>query len=508
MSDIYRIFCDYIEQHNIFQERDHVIVGLSGGADSMCLLVLLKRLAGELSLRLTAVHVNHQLRGPEADADEQFVKEFCEKRKIPCVAVHAAVRSYAFSRNLSLEEAGRIARYQTFYQVARKIAGQDPIPGTIKAAVAHHRDDNAETILMNLIRGTGLKGLEGMKPCAERFGLTIVRPLLCLGRSEIEEYLNEEQVEFRTDSTNQEDEFARNKVRLNIIPQLQAINSKASEHINEAAGAIVKAQQFIESEAEKDCMLMVDSREDGYYIDLGRFSPLHAAVKEQIVRNVIGKITGSLKDITRAHVESVLGLEEKQTGRRAELPGGLIALRSYSNLILRQATRDDRLAQDMTDYARGTAAVSGTEDVHDPGEPERVLIDPTQLSPDPIRFQLWEGMTIELQLVHVNSVTRPYLIAKNEYTKAFDCAKIKGNLVLRRPEPHDEIQFLGGRKSVRKFFVDEKVPQDIRKQTLVLCDEQQVMWIIGYRMSEAFKISELTNLALQIRIIGGKDESY
>ena len=181
MADAYSVFCGYIRDNGFFAEEDHVIAGVSGGADSMCLLVMLHKYADEKNLKLTAVHVNHQLRGEEADRDEAFVKDFCREKKIPCVGVRADVGSYASSHGLSLEEAGRIARYQTFYQVARKIAGSDEIPGHIKACVAHHRDDNAETVLMNLIRGTGLRGLGGMSSMGERFGITVVRPLLCLG---------------------------------------------------------------------------------------------------------------------------------------------------------------------------------------------------------------------------------------------------------------------------------------------------------------------------------------
>ena len=508
MADAYRVFYNYVKEHALFCENDHVIAGVSGGADSMCLLVMLDKLSKEMDFSLTVVHVNHLLRGLEADRDESFVKEFCKNREITCVAVNAAVKSYAAEHDLSIEEAGRIARYQAFYQVARKIAGCDEIPSHIKAAVAHHKDDNAETILLNLIRGTGLKGLMGMTCIAERFGITVVRPLLCLGRQEIEDYLKEEKVTFLTDSTNQEDEYSRNKVRLHIIPELQKVNSKASEHINEAAGAIVRAQEFIEREAKKAETVMVDDREDGKYIDLNRYSSLDIAVKEQIIRDLVEELAGSLKDIGRVHIESILGLEYKQTGRRVQLPYGIVASRSYSNLILRQSTADDRLAQDMTDYARGRKGTAGEELYGEAEEgfeePEIFEIDPTHLPPEPVRFLLWNGLEVEFALVHVNPVTRQQLITKNKYTKAFDCAKIKGNLALRKPDLQEEIQFFGGRKTIKKYLVDEKVPREDRDKILVLSDEENVMWILEYRMSETYKITEMTTLALQVSIIGEK----
>lgn len=511
MPDVYKSFCDFAGEHHIFAGGDHIIAGVSGGADSMCLLVLLHRLSQDMDFRLTAVHVNHQLRGSESDEDEAFVKEFCRKEQIPCVAVHAAVREYAQQHGFSLEEAGRIARYQTFYQVARKISGTDEIPEHIKAAVAHQREDNAETILLNLARGSGLRGMRGIRPVSSRFGMTVVRPMLGLSRADIEAYLRSEGVPFRTDSSNQEDVYTRNKVRLHIIPQLQEVNSQAARHINEAAASVLEAQDFIECEAGRACGLMVDERGDGRYIDLSRFGRLHAVVKRQMIRDLVEQMAGSLKDISRIHIESVLELENKQTGRRVDLPYGIMAQRSYGNIILRKATADDRLAQNMTDYARNRPAAGQDRESGDypqgapmaPGgaELEALVIDPSQLPAEPVRYRLWEGMEISLCLVHVNPVTRQYLIAKNEYTKAFDCAKIKGNLVLRKPGLQEEIRFSGGSKTIRKFFTDEKVPQEERGRVLVLSDEEQIMWIIGYRMSEAYKITEMTNLALQVQII-------
>lgn len=508
MADIYTTFYNYVRDNEIIRENDQIIIGLSGGADSMCLLVLLDRLSSEMHLNLTAVHVNHQLRGKEADEDEKYVKEFCEKKNIMCIGVHANVRQYAIENGLSLEEAGRVARYQTFYQVARKLAKNDIIPDNIKAAVAHHRDDNAETILMNLIRGTGLKGLRGMQPVARRFDMTVIRPMLCLGRSEIEEFLKSENIKYCTDSTNLKDEYARNKVRLNIIPLLNTINKQAAAHINEAARDIVQAQEYIEDEARRHGSLVIDRRDDSIYVDLSRFGTLNKAVKSQIVRNIIEEMAGRLKDVSRVHIDSVLALEEKQTGRKVELPYGIMVVRSYSNLIFKMATDEDRHAHDMTRYARSRHGLQATEDVSDETEncledvqqPEELVIDPTVLTTDPVRYQLWNGLEIELNLVHVNPVTRQYLIAKNDYTKAFDCAKIKGNLVFRKPESQDVIHFFGGSKSVKKFFVDEKIPQEERQNALVMTDKDQVMWILGYRMSENFKLSEMTNMALQVTI--------
>lgn len=512
MADTYKVFCDYIREQGLLEAGDHVIAGVSGGADSMCLLILLKKLTEEMELGLTAVHMNHHLRGEEADQDEAFVKEFCHDHGIRCVAVQADVKSFAQKQGLSIEEAGRIARYKAFRQLADKIshtADQGEANSTIKAAVAHHKDDNAETVLLNLTRGTGLKGLRGMPPMGERFGITVIRPLLCLGREEIEAWLKEEEVSFRTDSTNLEDEFARNKIRLHVLPELTSINSKASEHINEAAKSIVRAQEFIERESVKAIARMTDEREDGTYIDLNRFQELDVVVREQMVRDLAERIGGSLKDVGRVHIESVLSLLEKQTGKRVTLPYDVIAIRSYSNLIMRKATAADKLASNMTEYAKNKLVetfVNAPEMEEEEPAIEEFIIDPSHLPMEPVRFGLWDEMELELCLVHANPVNRQYLTAKNKYTKAFDCAKIKGNLILRRPDPREEIRFFGGSKTIKKFFTDEKIPQEQRDDVLVLSDEEEIMWIIGYRMSETYKITDMTNMALQVRIFGGRYE--
>ena len=470
------------------------------------------KLAKEIDLELTAVHVNHQLRGEEADSDEAFVKQFCAERGIRCVAVQADVSGYAKKQGLSLEEAGRIARYKTFQQLADMIRStceeeQKDVP-RITAAVAHHRDDNAETVLLNLVRGTGLKGLRGMPPSGERFGITVIRPLLCLGRKEIEEYLEEEKVPFRTDSTNQEEEFARNKIRLQVLPKLAEINSRAADHINDAAETIVRAQEFIERESKRVISVLTDEREDGIYIDLTRFGELDVVIREQVIRDLIERLAGTLKDVGRVHIESVLDLETKQTGKRVTLPYDVIAIRSYSNIIMRKASGADKLAQDMTEYARNKLVEEyvNAPEMEEQKEPEAFVIDPTHLPAEPVRFPLWDEMEMELCLVHANAVNRQFLTAKNKYTKAFDCAKIKGNLILRKPDPREEIQFSGGRKTIKKFFTDEKVPKEQRGDVLVFSDEEEIMWIIGYRMSETYKITDMTNLALQVSIYGGRYE--
>ena len=508
MLDLYRDFENYVGVHHLFNKGDKVIVGVSGGADSMCLLILLCEYAKKADLKLTCVHVNHMIRGEEADADEEFVKAYCKALNVPCVGVKADVPAYAEAKGISLEEAGRTARYRTFLKVARMRADNDGSLDSVKVAVAHHMDDNAETIVLNLLRGSGLKGLSGIQPVSEMFGMTVVRPLLCVTRDSIEGFLSENNVQYRTDSTNLADDYSRNKIRLNVMPLLKELNPKAVQHINEAASDIRDADEFINSETDKTCRVIVDKRSEGYYLNLERLKYLSNIIQGQVVRKIIGRLAGSLKDISRVHVADVLSLMNKQTGKYVELPYEIVALRSYSNIILRKATDADKKALNMAGHANMAGpAFDMKKEVEKGGEEEkkkyRIDINLSEVTDLLSTYELWDDITVDVQKVEVNVLSREFLTEKNKYTKTFDCDKIKGNLVVRRPAPDDEIKFFGGTKTVKKFFVDQKVPQEERRKALVLVDDETVLWIIGYRISEDYKLTDSTTNGLKISISGG-----
>ena len=212
----------YIRQYQLLQEGDRVTVGLSGGADSVCLLLCMKAVQEEYRLQLQAVHVHHGLRGEEADRDAAFAESLCRKLAVPFRLRHAPVRELARREGLSLEEAGRILRYQ--------ILREESNGG--KIAVAHHRDDQSETLLFHMVRGTGIRGLAGMLP--EKDG--IIRPLLCVGRAEIEVYLQSVGQEYCVDSTNADTAYARNRIRCELLPWLRDnMNPRVSEHLAELA---------------------------------------------------------------------------------------------------------------------------------------------------------------------------------------------------------------------------------------------------------------------------------
>ena len=207
----------FINENRMMEKGDNIVIGVSGGADSMCLLDIMLYIATEYDLNIYVVHINHGIRGESAYRDARFVKDYCYSRGVNCTIGEYDVPILASQWGMSHEEAGRRVRYEAFDEMLQRLGGKG------KIAVAHNADDSAETILLNLIRGSGLKGMTGIQPVRDN----IIRPILCLSRSEIEAYNQAEGINYVTDETNLEDEYTRNKIRMNILPKMCQINPNA-----------------------------------------------------------------------------------------------------------------------------------------------------------------------------------------------------------------------------------------------------------------------------------------
>lgn len=303
--DMMKKVLDYVNKNNILEHGDSVILGVSGGADSVCMLHLLNSLKEELGIELTVVHVNHGIRGMEAERDAEFVEHISKKLGVECKIFHIDVPSIARNRKISEEETGRIERYAVFESVAQEI-------GANKIAVAHNLNDNSETVLFHLFRGSGLKGMTGIPVKRGK----IIRPLLCLTRSEIEEYLEKNQLNYCIDSTNKETEYSRNKLRLEILPYIKEnINSKADEHIVNTAEGLREVYDYIEcqtNEAYEECV-----RNN---IILNKAKNLPSVILKEVIRRWIFKNTGSLKDITAIHIGMVVSLLNNNVSKKIEIP--------------------------------------------------------------------------------------------------------------------------------------------------------------------------------------------
>lgn len=460
---------DYMREHEMTAPGDAVIVALSGGADSVCLLTVLKQLATPEFL-LRAVHVHHGIRGAEADRDEAFAQKLCESLSVPLCVAYCHVPAYAAEHGLSEEEAGRILRYQVLEKEAGKWEQELPAGSRVKIALAHHRDDNAETILHHLLRGSGLTGLAGIRPVQGRR----IRPLLCVGREEIRAYLEAGHISWCEDSTNQSPDYTRNRIRSQVLPLLKtAVNEQAEEHILQAGQIIGQADAYLRQQAEEIWQEAVCGREEDLAaIPLTAFARQPEILKTYLIRHMLDQLHPGWKDIGSRHFTAIAELAGKPVGSRLDLPGGLMARTGYETLeIVRKTEREVSVKTE-----------SGAD-----GE-----IHGRQTVP-------------ELHMT-VFSRQKDQEIPKNQYTKWFDYDKIKKCPVIRTRKPGDYLTIADGRggmihKSLKSYLVDQKIPQAERDRLPILAEGEHVLWVVGYRISEYYKVTENTKRILKVQLI-------
>ena len=497
----------FMKKNHMTDRGDSVLAAVSGGADSVCLLLLLHEMAAELGIKVFAFHMNHGIRGAEADRDEQFVMELCERLNIPLTVAHEKVEEYAAERGLSGEEAGRILRYHHLGETAEKYQ-------CAKIAVAHHEDDDAETVLLNLFRGSGLAGLSGIRPVREN----IIRPLLCVSRKEIEGYLNEQELSWCEDSTNKENDYTRNKIRNELLPWVtENINSRAAEHILAVSEFAAQADAYFEMEAERileeSCSKRreegkqpnsknageADGKESGTgqsskvaenemkmctKINTDIFDTQPEILRTYIVRRMILNAAGKAKDITERHIHSVMDLSGPGGGHTADLPYGLKAVRGYDTLeiVLRKEGRNSSQMPDLNSKLE-RKAVSRKEIRTEMGMDEIPDLDGTHIR------------------LHTIPREKELEIPKNQYTKWFDYDKINVGLSIRYRKNGDYLTLSGGgKKKLRRFMIDEKIPEDERDRIPVLADGDHVLWVVGYRISDYYKITDETEHILEAEV--------
>lgn len=328
----------FIKEQNLLEAGDNCIVGVSGGADSICLLTVLAGLREKMELKLYAVHVNHMIRGTEADADESYVTEYCKKLGIPCDCYHIDVPQLAKEQKLTEEEAGRNARYEAFVRAADKYGITD-----YKVAVAHNKNDVAETVLLNMVRGTGIAGMAGIPVKRDR----IVRPLLSCTRPEIEAYLEQQGIQYCTDSTNLENDYARNKIRNQVNPALNEINTQAAAHISQAAAYAAMYDTYVTKQVghfldEHMEIRKQTGKTDAYVLEIGKLREQDELIEDLAILELIGRVSGGRKDIGQNHVREVKKLYQAAAGRRIMLPHGGMVYQNYGYLCFEKTAEDTR----------------------------------------------------------------------------------------------------------------------------------------------------------------------
>ena len=314
---------------NIIKEEDLLVIALSGGKDSMCLFDAFYKLQSEVNYKMIALHVHHGIRGKEADRDLTFVKNYCESFNVKLISKKVAAPLYAKKNNLTLEEAARKLRYEVFENEWKNETSKNS-KREVHILVAHHKSDQVETIIHNIVRGTGLKGISGMK---KKSGY-ILRPLLDVSKKEIEKYIDEYDIPYVDDSTNDDINYTRNYIRKEIIKKLEKINKKASEHILELSKISEEVNDFIESESEKAYNnVIVSKASKEIIIDLKKFNIEHKIIKTGIIKETFKNLISTLKDITKTNIDDIIELSEKDKGGHLDLPYNITVDKKQGNLI-------------------------------------------------------------------------------------------------------------------------------------------------------------------------------
>ena len=461
---------NYIRDQKMIAPGTTGIVAVSGGADSICLLNILSRLSETLDTGISVCHVMHGIRGEEAERDAEYVRQEAERLGITCRICERDVPALAKEEGLSLEEAGRKARYSCLEEYKEE-TGADWI------ALAHQREDQVETVLFHLLRGTGLRGLRGIRPIqGDR-----IRPLLEVSRGEIEIWLAEQGIGFCTDSTNLESDYSRNKLRNRILPELREINAGVDEHflsLAKEAEELYDIQETKVEELRKDCICRSSGEPETVVLpnQLEELTDGENTVLGELILREMERLAGQRKDLTRKHISAVRELFGRETGKRLDLPYGMTAIRTYEGVELRKDREDRSLADDG-------AGAEASSDENEPmlfGKPVRISVVKRNYSP---------GEEIP------DGVERVLL----------DAAAVQGEPILRKPKQGDmlTIHMNGGKKPLARFFTDRKVPAEQRKDYPVVADDAGILWVVGLRLSEHCKVTEQTTEVYEIEVVRG-----
>ena len=547
MDTTYTKVKKYIDRHHMILDGDLIAVGVSGGADSVCLLDMLYRLSKERFYSLLVVHVDHGVRA-ESSRDAAYVEELCGRMGIPFVLRKVDMEGYAAANGMSCEEAGRKLRYEAFEEALRE---RRPDLTRCRIAVAHNAGDRAETMLFHLFRGSGIKGMGSIRPVRE----SVIRPLLCLEREEIEAYLASRKLSYCHDCTNDGDAYARNRIRHHILPYAkEEICSEAVSHMGELADLLEETEQYLMVQTEKLWEKYVEEilpdraeerLEDGLQKEAdprwagslqGDTEPgkldesclaatclcVHTegllredpVIYRRLLLACVERLAPYRKDITRRHVESLEKLILGDGSKELILPYGMKAYKEYERLFLyKKRVMDQNIkARTITgrELKKEIQVISGTGvnmyAETDSGTEIKTETEVYTVTP-PTELRLPDGRIFSFALIECDT---PYNenqqnIPQNRYTKWFDYDKITTTMLLRTRRQGDFLTIDAAlhRKSVKQYMINEKIPKMQRDSMYLLADGSHVMWIPGYRISQQYKVDESTKRILQVQLRGG-----
>ena len=455
----------FIQEHQLVSDGEKLVVAVSGGADSVCLIHILANLREELKLELHVAHLNHQLRGADSDADADYVADLARQLGIPATIEKRDVKGYQARERLSPEEAAREVRYRFLAQIAKSI-------GAGRVAAGHTRDDHLETILMHLIRGSGTRGMRGLQAAtlwqSGADSLIIIRPLLELSHQETEDYCRRHKITPRLDASNLSLSPLRNRIRQQLMPLLESYNPSVAEALLRTGRIADDDITFLDEQVARLWDKVIRQEVKSLILDKAGFYKLPPALKRYLLRAAVERLLGSAKDIEMRHIEEMMSLATKAAGKRLSLPGGLTFAIEYNRYLL----TPDLSALSHLPPLKGQFPLNIPRETLLPG---------------------WR--------VVATIVEREDMSEKDDFTAYLDLSKSGDRLTVRARRRGDRFQPLGlsQPKKLGEFMIDAKIPQAWRGRIPLVCSSRQILWVVGWRLDERAKVGEETKQVLRLR---------
>lgn len=456
-----------IDRYHLLDMSERVVVGVSGGVDSMVLLRLLYVIRKDFGLSLIVAHVNHGLRPDESEKEAELVEKESSRLGLPFEYGRFDARGFSRSTGLSLQDAGRRIRYRFFKTLLLKHQAQ-------KIALAHQADDQVETILLRLLRGSGLRGLRGMLPIRQ---MTVIRPLLETWRSEIESYAAENGIPYLTDSSNLKKDYLRNRLRLDLIPFIEReYQSNFKDSVTRTAASLREEDHYLEGEAEKACQKMIHEEDGTFTFTFSEFQSYPPSIQWRTVEKLLGSVYQE-DDIEGEAWYSIHPLYEKlkhpAPSFLLELPHGIQIVKRYDQVTLKKS--EARLVP--------------------PFEVELSLPGRTRIE------GIEREVKMEVEEIQ-NKLTLDDLVSSPNVA-FLDYERLQLPLKMRNFRPGDRFHPLGvkGEQKLKKFFIDHKVPRYERSGISLLLSGEKIVWVVGYRIDDRVKVTENTKKVLKIEVV-------
>ncbi|MDP3790018.1 MAG: tRNA lysidine(34) synthetase TilS [Candidatus Omnitrophota bacterium] len=454
-----------IEDNSLIKKGDKVLVAVSGGPDSIALLHILAELSGRYNIGLVVAHLNHMLRGKEADADADFVRKTADNLSLPFMMEKVSVKNIAKARRMSIEEAARETRYDFYNRAAAKY-------GASKIATGHTLDDQAETVLMRLLKGSGSLGLSGIPYKRKSGNIWVIRPILDVTRKEIDVYLKKNRISSRIDASNSEIVYFRNKIRNILIPVLEKdFNPRIKCVLASMASTLTDESSYLAGVASKKMKHICRTTVGGVELNIKGLRCEHAALQRLIVRQALAYLAGGLKGITYKHWEVIESLMKGETHKQANLPGRIKAVKNNGKIIFTRKSADHKGIFDLKKAA--TLNVPG--EIIIPGLGTKIKAEVIKRRPD-------------------------FKKKKSRNTEYVNGDLIGSHLEIRMKRAGDRMKPLGmaSYKKLHDIFVDEKISREHRNMVPIVISGNKILWAAGVRLSDEFKINEGTKRILKL----------